>query len=402
MNLYSKLQNRLAVIIIIIFVIGLVSCNKDDTAKNDVPAKVDNPVKESSLTTVTLSEMAEKRLGIETALAESKNIPAVLKSSAEIIAIPGRNVLVSAPVAGTILYSNNVQNSLAGRTVKKGQEVMRLLLMPPEKDALNAREEVSVKEIEYNVALAKTQRAEQLYKDKAISEKLLQEAQAALAAAKGALNGAKARLSLLDGAVLDSTNSDFSAMILEAPYNGVLQQILIASGQKVAAATPLFEVAALNPLWLRVSVYVGDLTKIDRSADILISPLGDNPNEIEIKAKPVNGPPLSDPVIASSDLYYELMNERGKFRIGQKVMAFLPLISTERNVIIPSSAVIYDMYGGSWVYVKKAPLTYQRHRVEISHTPDSFSVITRGLGAGEEIAITAVAELYGTEFGGGK
>lgn len=402
MNLHSKLQNRFAVIIMIIFTVSLVSCSKDDTAKKEVPAKVDNPVKESSLTTVTLSEMAEKRLGIETTLAESKNIPAVLKSTAEIIAIPGRNVLVSAPVAGTILYSNNVRKSLAGRTVKKGQEVMRLLLMPPEKDALSAREEVSVKEIEYNVALAKAQRAEQLYKDRAISEKLLQESQAALVAAKAALNGAKARLNLLDGTVLDSTSSNFSAMILEAPYNGVLQRVLIASGQKVAAATPLFEVAALNPLWLRVSVYVGDLVKINRSADILISPLGNNLNDIEIKAKPINGPPLSDPAMASSDLYYEVMNEEGKLRIGQKVMAFLPLISKERNVIIPSSAVIYDMYGGSWIYVKKAPLTYERRRIEISHTLESMSVITRGLEVGEEIVMTAVAELYGTEFGGGK
>jgi RND family efflux transporter MFP subunit len=274
--------------------------------------------------------------------------------------------------------------------------------MPPEKDALNVREEVSIKEIEYNVALARMQRAEELFKDKAISEKLLQEAQASLAAAKGALNASKARLNLLTGTSLDSTDSNFSAMILDSPFDGVLQRSLVAPGQMVAASTPLFEVAGLNPVWLRVSVYVGDLSKIDRAADVLIVPLGINSNDIVIKAKPVNGPPLSNPAMASSDLYYELMNEMDEFRIGQKVMAFLPLRSSEKNVIIFSSAVIYDMYGGSWVYVKNAPLTYERRRVEISHTPGNMAVITRGLEAGEEIAITAVAELYGTEFGGGK
>lgn len=393
---------KIFVVLFFIIVLTFLSCSKDKAGEKEVPAKVNNPVQESALTTITLSEMAEQRLGIETALAEFKNIPEVLKASAEIIAVPGRNVLVSSPVAGTVLYTDQVQNALAGRTVKKGQEIMRLLLMPPEKDALNAREEVSIKKIEYEVSLAKAKRAEQLYKDKAISEKGLQEAKAALAAAKGALNAAKARLDLLDGAGLDSAQSDFSAMVLEAPFNGLLQSVLVASGQKVAASTPLFEVAAINPLWLRVFVYVGDLDKIDRRAEARIALLGESGSALNIQAKPVKGPAVSDPAIASSDLYYELMNENGALRIGQKVMAYLPLISTETNTIIPSSAVIYDMYGGTWVYVKKAPQVYERRRVEISHTPGNFSVISRGLESGEEIAITAVAELYGTEFGGSK
>jgi len=60
------------------------------------------------------------------------------------------------------------------------------------------------------------------------------------------------------------------------------------------------------------------------------------------------------------------------------------------------------MYGGSWVYVKLSSLTYTRRRIEIIHVIDGNVVVAKGVIAGEEIVTAGVAELFGTEFGGGK
>ena len=63
---------------------------------------------------------------------------------------------------------------------------------------------------------------------------------------------------------------------------------------------------------------------------------------------------------------------------------------------------MYDIYGGTWIYVKVSPQIYSRRRVEVSRILDNFAVLTRGVNVGEEVVTTAAAELYGTEFGGGK
>jgi hypothetical protein len=60
------------------------------------------------------------------------------------------------------------------------------------------------------------------------------------------------------------------------------------------------------------------------------------------------------------------------------------------------------MYGGSWIYVRSEPLVYTRKRVELSHVFDDLAVLQRGVLPGEDVVISGAAELYGTEFGGGK
>jgi len=384
------------------FILAPISCSSDKPSGKQVPATVKNPVKETALTTVTLSESAEQRLGIKTAPVAYQKVAAIVKAAGEIIAVPGRNVQITAPISGTVIYANKATNTLAGMRVKKGQEVMRLLLMPLEKDAVNAREQVSIKEVEYQVALAKAQRAEQLYLDNAISEKSLQEARAALAGAQGQLNAAKARLALLTGQKLDATDNNFSTMVLEAPFDGVLQKILVAPGQTVPASTPLFEVASQNPVWVRTSVYTGDLLKIDRNENAAISLLGKSNDQTDLSAKPVQGPPLSNPGTVASDLYYQISNDQGNFRIGQKVMVSMPQSSTEEKFVIPFSALVYDLYGGSWIYLKVSQQTYSRRRVEISHNEGTRTILTKGIHTGDEVVVEGVAELYGIEFGGGK
>jgi len=133
-----------------------------------------------------------------------------------------------------------------------------------------------------------------------------------------------------------------------------------------------------------------------------VEPLG-NPNQTPAAhAEPVQGPPLSNAVSASSDLYYQLSNEDERFRIGERVQVKLTLQSEQKGLVIPWSAIAYDMYGGTWVYVNTAPQVFSRRRVEISRIMDDIVMIKRGIAEKDQVVFTAVAELYGTEFGGGK
>ncbi|MFH0988426.1 MAG: efflux RND transporter periplasmic adaptor subunit [bacterium] len=382
--------------------IFMMSCGKDAASKKESPAEIKNPVAESELTTITLTEKAEQRLGIETVAAASTSLPHVLTLGGEVIALPGCDATIVAPLTGTVRNARTSRIVSTGTRVSKGQEVLRLLVLPPEKDLISAQEEFAVKEIELKNASEKLKRAEQLIQDRAISEKVLQETQAQFAAARGAMTAAKARMQLFSSSTSDSVEGNLSTLVLVSPFDGVIQRIFVTSGQTIPASTPMFEVAKLNPVWIKVPVYVGDVARIDRKKAATITPMGASSLRQVVLAQPVEGPPLSDASSATSDLFYKVDNTAGHFRIGEKLMITLPLNTSSATLVVPIAAILYDIHGNSWVYVKASTRTYTRRRVEVSYCVQSFAVVSKGITAGDQVVTSGAAEIFGTEFGGGK
>ncbi len=384
--------------------LGVGGCagKKNESGEKQKPAEVANPVKENTLTTIRLTPEAEERLGIATRAVEMRDVPQTLKIGGEIMAPPGQEIKVTAPITGTIVSAANGSFPVAGSFVKKGQEIMRLIFLPPEMDIISAREEVNVKQMEYEVALAEAERAEKLLASQAISEKDYEAVNARLTKAKALLNAAIGRLSLYQGEDLNDAAENLSTFSIESPINGVIQKINVSQQQTIAASSVILEVSPTNRFWIRVPVYSGDLLKIDRSKKALISTMGDESESENIYAGPVQGPLISDATSASSDLFYTIDNANGIFRSGQKVSVVLTLKSTGTNLVVPYSSIIYDMYGGNWLYVKVEPQLYLRTRVELDYVSDTLAILTRGVSPGDEVVFEGSAELYGTEFGLGK
>ena len=186
------------------------------------------------------------------------------------------------------------------------------------------------------------------------------------------------------------------------PVDGVLLGVFVAQGQGVPASTLLFAVASPDPVWIRVPVYAGDLADIDLAEPARVEALGAAPGQAPQAAKPVQGPPLSHADAVTSDLYFELSNPGGAFRIGQKVGVTLTFRDAQDGLTVPSASILYDIHGGTWIYMRTGPNAYTRSRVEVHHIVDNLAVITRGLMAGAEVVVDGAAELFGTEFGGGK
>lgn len=370
-------------------------------AQKETAATVENPVKESELTTIRLTQRAEERLGIETVYVETRDLPGVLTIGGEIMAVPGKDVSVTAPVAGTVGYAGGGSSTIVGKTVKKGEEVMRLLLLPPDKSLTTAKEELIVKETAYNVALEQFNREKTLLSKNATSTKAFQEAEAALAAAQGELSSAKEQLRLLNSN-LDAADGDMSVIKILSPFSGVIQKVFVGSGQIVAESDPLFRISEQDPVWVRVPVYVGDLAKIDLTKNVAVDPMVQTAAEDSLVAAPVKGPPTSNLSNVTSDIFYKLDNKEGILRIGQKVLVSLTKKAETGSCTVPYSSIVYDIYGGSWVYVKAAAQTYTRRRVEIRHVIDNNAVILRGVSAGDQVVISGAAELFGAEFGGQK
>lgn len=69
---------------------------------------------------------------------------------------------------------------------------------------------------------------------------------------------------------------------------------------------------------------------------------------------------------------------------------------------MPDTAVIYDVYGGAWVYVDSGDRHYTRSRITVRWIADGTAVLENGPPLGTLVVIAGAAELFGTEFGTGK
>lgn len=399
MNTYVKYFCLVAVIA------TLWGCNKKTASKQEPsakPATVQNPVKEAGLTTITVTAEAESRLGIQVTPLEYRPVEKTRTFGGEVVPVSGHSVTVSAPLSGTLLSPPDGAVLTAGRQVTKGQPLCCLLLALPEKDLFSVQEAIALKRIECDLAQARVKRAQQLRDDKAGSVREWEDAQAQLASARASLETAVARLELLKSGDLNSASDGLCALTIKSPIDGVIQEVHIAPGQTVTGSTALLSVAGIDPVWIKVSVYVGDLTAIATEKPARIHSLADVAGTQTRPAEPVGAPFSADPMSVTADLFYELSNADFSHRPGQKVGVTLALRATERSLVVPYSSILYDMYGGAWVYQNSEPHVYVRQRVELLHVLGDLAILSRGPAIGANVVSAGAAELFGTEFGVGK
>jgi hypothetical protein len=102
-------------------------------------------------------------------------------------------------------------------------------------------------------------------------------------------------------------------------------------------------------------------------------------------------------------VFYEVDNVDKRLALGDKVGVRLSLAgSGEERVVVPDSAVIYDLQGATWVYVSPEPLVFHRAPVTIDFIQDGLAVLSDGPEVGTAVATVGVAELYGADTGVGK
>ena len=378
----------------------LTGCGKEEKPKAVSPSEVKNPVKESELTTVTITSEAEKRLGIKTVAIKTDNVQATREVGGEIQAVPGQAVTIVAPVQGTLRGGAGLT---AGQRVRQGQTLFQLVPLPAERDLLTLDQGATQSRTQLQVAQARLSRAEALLADRAGSVRARDDARADVALAQRALADARARQGALNG-----NTGGGQSLPIKAPLSGVVQRMSVTSGSLVTANTVLLELAALNKVWVRVPLFVGDLRRLGAEQSVTVRPLNGGTAR---QARPVQAPTLGGTAgTATADVFYEIDNADEAFRPGERVAVDVTLSSNSNGatgatpgtpaLTIPAAALLYDATGGQWVYVRTKPLQYTRQRVEVQRAVGDQIVISRGVKAGAEVVTDGAAELFGTEFGG--
>jgi multidrug efflux pump subunit AcrA (membrane-fusion protein) len=299
---------------------------------------------------------------------------------------------------------------VAGARVEREQAIFTLspIVSPESRFALTnagieAKGRVEIAQSEVTAArLAKT-RAEQLLRDKAGSAQSAEDSRLRLELAERRLAAAVA----LDRAATLVLEADegvgLAPITLRAPEPGVLWNLGARTGQFVAAGTVLFEVVNLETLWIRVPVHAGELFSIDREHSARVAVLSTEvPSNIAlaVEAKPVDAPPTASSLASTVDLVYEVNS--GAFRPDQRVEARLPLKEFEKALVVPWSAILFDIHGGAWVYESEGTHRFTRRLVELGHVVGPLAALRKGPEEGTLVVSAGAAELFGTEFGAGK
>jgi len=308
-------------------------CGGSATAKAEAPVTSEAIAEETELVRLTLSRDAQRRLGIATEAVGDGSAAATRMTSGEII--------VPAGIGGAPITSASDLQLLAAQQVAADGEVLR------------ARAQLRLAQIAHDRAAA-------LVDEEAGSIRALDEATAALAAAKATAQAASAQRQLLGPTVARQGD------------------------QRV--------------LWVRVPVFGTDVASIHNGAAVSIAPLGQE--RAGRPARPVEAPPSANAVAGTVDLFFAFDNRDRAFRVGQRVAVTLPLAGgTRQGLAVPTSALLNDIYGGEWVYAKTGPDTFVRQRVEVAAIEGDRAILARGLQPGMAVVTAGAAELFGTEFG---
>jgi cobalt-zinc-cadmium efflux system membrane fusion protein len=378
---------------VITFGLGCSSGPSSSTAK-ETPAKIQNPRTEADLSTITLSPEAVKRLGIETVVARQDVAASTRTLGGEVVVPEGRSVIVTAPVAGTLIGSTA---PLPGARVRKGDPLMAIApLVSADRDQrIEAQRALSAAEAEELAARQRLQRLEQLLKDGAASVRGVEEARAQHQVTVAAVTAARDRLA----GVSRNPVGEQGELIVSAPFDGVVQRVSAVPGQTVAASASLLEIAHVDTLWVRVSIYAGDASQIDHAQHVSVTRLGDAGTPA--RGTPVVAPLRGDPAAASVELHYAVAQVQSALRPGERVLVELPMKSTTRGLVVPDAAVLYDIHGATWVYEDLGSNAYARRRVEVARHAGDRVIVNRGISEGAKVVTTGAPELFGTEFGAG-
>lgn len=393
------IPRHLCAFVMALMLIG--GCKDDSPPDAPVAAKVANPTTEAKLTTVTLSSEAVIRLGVETAAVESTTVGTGRVIGGVVMAPPGHSLIVSAPFAGTVLVPAAGAIPSAGATVSRGQALLRLAPLPPDRDLQRTDESLDIARARLQQVQREADRARKLHAEQLVSTRDLERAEAELIAARAALATADAQQRLVAGGGRDGRG--IPALVVTAPASGTVLALNVGSGQTVPAGSPLLEVVELGTLWVRVPVFSGELAGLNRRGAVSVAPLGTGAEGMALRGTPVTAPPTADPASSSVDLYYAISGGAGRLRPGERVNVTMPGSSSgDMMLTIPAGAVVHDIYGGAWVYERVDSVTFVRRRVEIGRITGGRAALTRGPAPGTMVVTSGAAELFGVEFGPGK
>jgi RND family efflux transporter MFP subunit len=326
-------------------------------------------------------------LGIETMPLSGASQGSQRSLPAQVV-IPNAQIrIVAAPLSGLVQTMAVAPND----PVRQGQLLARLqspMLIEAQREFLQAATEAQL-------AQDSLKRDEQLFKEGIIAEGRYQATRArhAQAAAVSSQQRQSLRLYGMGDAAINSLQAGRgmnSTLDIVAPISGVVLEQMASTGQRAEAATPLYRLAQVQPLWLEMRATPAAAAGIAPGAAVSVD---------GAMGKVLSLGRHLDPATQTVMIRAEISQGAEKLRAGQYVEALVKASEDEaRQWQVPATALARHQ-GKTYVFVVTRG-GFVASAVRVLGEAASSATITGNLRGNERIAVKGIAALKAIWTGG--
>jgi multidrug efflux system membrane fusion protein len=312
---------------------------------------------------------------VAVARAEQRRMPFALVASGTVEAI--RTAAVGSQVGGVITRVGFRE----GDEVSKGALLFQLDPRPFQNALAQAQATLERDRAQARLARLEADRAQALVARNVIAQAEYDQKRAAADAAQASVSS--------DEALARSARLSLSYAAIRAPIAGRTGRLLVHEGDyvKPQSSDALVTINQTRPVRVAFTVPVDQVPLVqryrkDRPRVILNVPGADSTASIE--GALVFADNAVDPASGTLLLKGEFPNADGRLVAGQFVEVRLVLYSQDGALVVPSPAVTGGQQG-TFVYVLNADSTVAPRPVTVERSEDEFTIVSKGLKAGETV-----------------
>lgn len=314
---------------------------------------------------IAFKKAQAEAVGLQTRKVTPGAFTNVIKASGRVLAAQGEESTIVATVPGVVVFGK--LPFIEGTAVRKGQPILNLASSNLSEGNVAIRTQSA-----YEKAKKEYERMQSLIGDKIVSAKDFEQARLNYENAKTAWEAVKGK-----------QTSD--GVLVVAPQNGYLKNLLVKEGDYVSVGQPLATVTQNNRLMLRAEVsekYYQSLPVI-RSANFR-TPYDDQTYQLsELHGRLLSYGKSSDANAFYIPVTFEFDN-KGAIIPGSFVEIYLLTAPMENVISVPTSALIEEQ-GIYSVFVKEHEEAYRKVPVTLGADNGKEVQILSGLKAGDEV-----------------
>ncbi len=177
-----------------------------------------------------------------------------------------------------------------------------------------------------------------------------------------------------------------SALVLRTPFDGLVEDIFVARGERVKAGDRIFVVADTSTLWVRAQVHERQWTMVEVSDgdEVRVKVPGAADHDTTARINHVGA--TVDIESRSVPLVAELRNDDAHYKPGMFVWVDLPQ-GQQRSVTAVPDAAVMRHEGKAFVFVPEAAGRFRRVDIEPGAEHDGFIEAKRGLTPGQQVVV---------------
>lgn len=348
---------------------------------------------------VEISEEAQRKSGIEVADAQERKLADQVELTG-VVAPDEARVGHILPLAQGVVERIFVK---LGDRVEKGQPLVELDNVEMGELAaqhLRIAAQLQTANAKLSVAQRSLQRAENLLKVEAISQREYDERRAQYDEAQAEVASQKAELLQVDQKLrrfglrneairdlkdtTDTSEAPLSRNVVRAPFAGIITKFNVAPGELISSEKEIFTVVDPSSVWVVADVYQKDIGRIGSRGTCKVVVSSYPEHNFEGTVAYISD--FLDPESRTAKLRCVVANHDGRLKLDMFANVTIPSAQSQTVLVVPAIAV-QQVENEKAVFVQTDATHFEKREVEIGSAIGKWVEVRSGLRKGERVAV---------------